>query len=396
MYRTILFHLGRLICFSMAAPSTTIYSNYKNNNIPRLAYIPLAIKLSTLAYACSSWTKASLILQQQNQIVTTNNVLSENEKKIVSGLHISVTYLLLRLFHQKGYNPANARGSGGRISKLKIFSSKLIIPLIIGLIICTIIEESGLVLLLQLTCGSRRVYAISGRNSIKVDKYREYDDIPSGEKAISKINSQEDINLNASQTPLIQVANVNNSVQQNDISSETPKSDENKDNNFKNNGNDINNNKNNKSEVVNNNEDNKETKIDNNKSVDSSKTYYHDDCCICLGACNYPVMESFCVVESHVAHTQCMLNWLQASKLKQQCPLCRQPLQVFIMSESMHDYVYGYPTLSQFIQRNLDWKCFLKRAGITLSVTASLLVILQMKIIINNCKYHNLQYSSSS
>jgi len=114
MYRTLVFHLGRLFCFSMAAPSPFVYLNtiinsnqtYANqrkyrNSIPQMAYIPFAMKLATLAYACSSWTKASLILQQQFQIVTTKSILTENEKKLISGLHISVTYILLRLFHQK-------------------------------------------------------------------------------------------------------------------------------------------------------------------------------------------------------------------------------------------------------------------------------------------------------
>ena len=116
MYRTLVFHLGRLFCFSMAAPSPFVYINtiintnsnhtYANqrarpHTIPQMAYIPFAMKLATLAYACSSWTKASLILQQQFQIVTTKNILTESEKKLISGLHISVTYILLRLFHQK-------------------------------------------------------------------------------------------------------------------------------------------------------------------------------------------------------------------------------------------------------------------------------------------------------
>ena len=76
--------------------------------------------------------------------------------------------------------------------------------------------------------------------------------------------------------------------------------------------------------------------------------------------------------------------------------IIRQPLQVYIMSESMHDYIYGYPPLYQILQRNIDWKCFLKRTGITLSVTSSLLIILQLRMLTNRCKYTNLHYSSSN
>jgi len=62
---------------------------------------------------------------------------------------------------------------GGRFEKLDLFSSKLLIPLIIGIIICTIVEETGLILLLQITSGSRRVFSISGKNAIKVEGFRD-------------------------------------------------------------------------------------------------------------------------------------------------------------------------------------------------------------------------------
>jgi len=68
-----------------------------------------------------------------------------------------------------------------------------------------------------------------------------------------------------------------------------------------------------------------EKKKENSKE---KKVYYHDDCCVCLGSCEYPQMETFCASESHVAHTQCMLKWLQASK-KRQCPLCRLVFKFF-------------------------------------------------------------------
>jgi len=416
MYKTLVFQLGRLFCFSMAAPSPYIYLNsfinsghvYSNqrirsNSIPQMSYIPFALKLATLSYACSSWTKASLILQQQFQIITTKSILTENEKKLVSGLHISVTYLLLRFFHQKSGTLINLK-EGGRFEKLNLFSSKLLIPLIIGLIICTIIEESGLLLLLQITSGSRRVYSISGKNAIKVEGFRD--------EALKSNNKKNKLKKNTE----------NKSKEEERIKNEI----------FQNNNDEINssndsfsiysNNKQEKEIEKNEEEENEDKKKEKEKEKEKEKDkeiemkdekkeniesigekegiskkekFYHDDCCVCLGSCEYPQMETFCTSETHVAHTQCMLKWLQASK-KRQCPLCRQPLQVYIISESMHDYMYGYPPLYKIIQRNIDWKCFLKRTGITFSVTTSLLLILKLRMMTNQCKYNNLRYSSSS
>ncbi|ORX46673.1 hypothetical protein BCR36DRAFT_331571, partial [Piromyces finnis] len=393
MYKTVIFHIGRLFCFSMAAPSPFVYLNSfinsnhtyssqgsRSNSIPRMAYIPFAMKLATLAYACSSWTKASLILQQQFQIVTTKSILTENEKKLISGLHISVTYILLRLFHQKS-TVINLK-KGGRFEKLNLFSSKLLIPLVIGLIICTIIEESTLMILLQITSGSRRVYSISGKNAIKAAGFR--DDVANNSKKENILFKQDIENkLNESyrkSTENLKSSHESLSHSRNSLSICTEKKPEiDKD-------------------LKNEKEENKKCndKDENSKEThESSKIFYHDDCCVCLGSCDYPQMETFCASESHVAHTQCMLKWLQASK-KRQCPLCRQPLQVYIMSESMHDYIYGYPPLYQILQRNIDWKCFLKRTGITLSVASSLLVILELRMLTNRCKYTNLHYSSSN
>jgi len=70
------------------------------------------------------------------------------------------------------------------------------------------------------------------------------------------------------------------------------------------------------------NDDKDEKSEEKENKTPPKKVYYHDDCCVCLGSCDYPQMETFCASESHVAHTQCMLKWLQASK-KRQCPLCR-------------------------------------------------------------------------
>jgi hypothetical protein len=402
MYKTLVFHLGRLFCFSMAAPSPFVYINsfintgqtYANqrarsNSIPQMAYIPFALKLATLSYACSSWTKASLILQQQFQIVTNKSILTESEKKLISGLHITVAYLLLRIFHQKNGTVINLK-QGGRFEKLNLFSSKLIIPLIIGIIICAIIEESGLLLLLQITSGSRRVYSISGKNAIKVEGFRN-DTIESKDKK-NKNSFSDDIETKTEEEKMKNEKLLNNELKKSNdslsYSSNNEQEIEKKDNHNNNIDND-------KIEENNENSISVEEKEMENITKNKTEKFYHDDCCVCLGSCEYPQMESFCTSETHVAHTQCMLKWLQASK-KRQCPLCRQPLQVYIISESMHDYMYGYPPLYKIIQRNIDWKCFLKRTGITFSVTTSLLLILKLRMMTNQCKYNNLRYSSSS
>jgi len=341
----------------MAAPSPFVYLNsfissnhtYANqrarsNSIPQMAYIPFALKLATLSYACSSWTKASLILQQQFQIVTTKNMLTESEKKLISGLHISIAYLLLRFFHQKNETVINFK-QGGRFEKLNLFSSKLIIPLIIGIIICTIIEESGLLLLLQLTSGSRRVYSISGKNAIKVEGFR--DDIQLTTDKKNNNPFKEDIENKLREEKMKQEKKLNNN----------DKLKKSNNNSFPISSNDKQGKKVENKEISN----NDIPEID--EDIPNKEKFYHDDCCVCLGSCEYPQMETFCASENHVAHTQCMLKWLQASK-KRQCPLCRQPLQVYVISESMHDYMYGYPSFYKLIQRNIDWKCFLKRTGI--------------------------------
>jgi len=406
MYKTLIFHIGRLFCFSMAAPSPFVYlnsfintshtySNQRNrpSSIPRMAYIPFAMKLATLAYACSSWTKASLILQQQFQIVTTKNILTESEKKLISGLHISVTYILLRLFHQKS-TVINLK-QGGRFEKLSLFSSKLLVPLIVGLIVCTIIEESALMILLQITSGSRRVYSISGKNAIRAVGFRDDFDNNANikgkennpfkqdiENKLNEDNKKSTNNLTGNENDYQK--SLNNSKSSLSVCTESKSEIEKEEKNEQ---------KEKKEKSDNNNIDEKSEEEEN--TTPPKKVYYHDDCCVCLGSCDYPQMETFCASESHVAHTQCMLKWLQASK-KRQCPLCRQPLQVYIMSESMHDYIYGYPPLYQILQRNVDWKCFLKRTGITLSVTSSLLLILELRMLTNRCKYTNLHYSSSN
>jgi len=335
MYKTLVFHLGRLFCFSMAAPSPFVYINsfintgqtYANqrarsNSIPQMAYIPFALKLATLSYACSSWTKASLILQQQFQIVTNKSILTESEKKLISGLHITVAYLLLRLFHQKNGTVINLK-QGGRFEKLNLFSSKLIIPLIIGIIICTIIEESGLLLLLQITSGSRRVYSISGKNAIKVEGFRD-DAIESKDKK-NKNSLKDDIENKLEEDKMKNEKSLNNNndrlkkSKSNDShlyssNYEQEKKEEDKDNH--------NNSDNDKTEENNENSISIEEKEMENINKNKKEKFYHDDCCVCLGSCEYPQMESFCASETHVAHTQCMLKWLQASK-KRQCPLCR-------------------------------------------------------------------------
>jgi len=411
MYKTLIFHLGRLFCFSMAAPSPFVYlSNFINSNqtyanqrsrpnphsIPRMAYIPFAMKLATLSYACSSWTKASLILQQQFQIVTTKSILTENEKKLISALHVAVAYLLLRFFHQKDRTIINLKQKG-RFEKLDLFSSKLIIPLIIGLIICTIIEETGLLLLLQITSGSRRVYSISGKNTIKVEGFRDEANNPNNRKEKKSFkNDTENENINNNKQDEINKNKIFNDVNNENLKKSKSNSSlrNSKDNETDSETQNKNYSDNENQNYDNDNEDNAKME-ENDETSNTKKRYYHDDCCVCLGSCEFPQMETFCTSESHVAHTQCMLKWLQASR-KRQCPLCRQPLQVYIISESMHDYMYGYPPLYRIIQRNIDWKCFLKRTGITFSVSASLLLILKLRMMTNYCKYNNLHYSSSS
>jgi len=317
MYKTLVFHIGRLFCFSMAAPSPFVYLNsfmnsgqtYSNqranaHSIPQMAYIPFALKLATLSYACSSWTKASLILQQQFQIVTTKNILTESEKKLISGLHISIAYLLLRFFHQKNGTVINLK-QGGRFEKLNLFSSKLIIPLIIGLIICTIIEESGLLLLLQITSGSRRVYSISGKNAIKVEGFR--DDAEINNNRINNNPFKESIK--------------NNKIKEEKVNQQEKSIDNN--NEIKKSNNSLKFTSNNTQEKSDENKKESNDKIfEVKEDITKKEKFYHDDCCVCLGSCEYPQMETFCTSETHVAHTQCMLKWLQASK-KRQCPLCR-------------------------------------------------------------------------
>jgi hypothetical protein len=379
-----------------------IYSNQRShsNSIPQMSYIPFALKLAALSYACSSWTKASLILQQQFQIITTKSILTENEKKIVSGFHISITYLLLRFFHQKSGTLINLK-EGGRFEKLNLFSSKLLIPLIIGLIICAVIEESGLLLLLQITSGSRRVYSISGKNAIKVEGFRDEalksnnkknnnfkKDIENKskeeEKAKNEILQKNNNEINRSNDSLSIYSN-NKHEKETEGNEEEEEEEEEEDNKKE---------KEKEKEMKEEKKENTEY-TEEKEGISKKEKFYHDDCCVCLGSCEYPQMETFCASETHVAHSQCMLKWLQASK-KRQCPLCRQPLQVSIISESMHDYIYGYPPLYKIIQRNIDWKCFLKRTGITLSVTISLLLILKLRMMTTYCKYNNLRYSSSA